>query len=80
MNEVDYLKSGFESTNDTTYVALTGEIWGVFIEDFEKIEILEGLTYKTSALVQVFTWYRTGDKPLPDLFPWHPFEFSQYKC
>ena len=27
-------KSEFDSTKDTTYLALTGELWGVFREDF----------------------------------------------
>ena len=33
MTDVEY-KSEFEYTKDTTYLAITGELWGVFCEDF----------------------------------------------
>ena len=33
MAEVEY-KSEFESTEDTSYLALTVKLWGVFCEDF----------------------------------------------
>ena len=33
MIEVEY-KSEFVSAKDTPYLALTGELWGVFCEDF----------------------------------------------
>ena len=35
VTEAEY-KSEFEHTKDTPYFALTGEIWGVFCEDFEE--------------------------------------------
>ena len=42
-------------------------IWGFF---GTTLYIPEGLIYNTSVLVHVLNWYRTGDKPLPGLFPW----------
>ena len=33
--EIEY-KSEFESTKDTSYLALTGKLWGVFCEDFRE--------------------------------------------
>ena len=35
VTEVQY-KSEFESTKDTPYLALMGELWGVFCEDFRE--------------------------------------------
>ena len=39
VTEAEY-KSGSEPTKDTTYFALTGELWSVSCEDFEIIKTL----------------------------------------
>ena len=48
VTEVKY-KSEFESTNDTPYLALRDELWGVVCEDFEE----NWLYYDSTALYHV---------------------------
>ena len=49
--EVVY-KSEFESTKDTPYLALTGELWGVYCEEFEE----NWPCYNSAALYSTLRW------------------------
>ena len=44
-------KSGFQSTEDTPYLGLTGELWGVFFEDF----FFKLTAYSKSNALYIFT-------------------------
>ena len=46
-------KSDFEITTDTTYLALTGDLWGVCCEEFVKT----WLSYNGTTLYTVKLWY-----------------------
>ena len=46
-------KSDFEITTDTTYLALTGDLWGVCCEEFVKTR----LSYNGTTLYTVKLWY-----------------------
>ena len=51
MQDTAYITAKFEPTKDTTYPALTGELWGVFCENMEKK--LTALQQHHTALVRM---------------------------
>ena len=72
---------GFVFVNDTPYLALTGELWGVFHEIFKEKwpRYIESALYK-DIILPAHTKPHYGDKMILQSFDLHNGNLNQYSC